>query len=61
MGGPKDGKTVRIPTAYHKAITQAFRKRWAYRQDMPDPKELQMILVEIYSQYPIPQHIGIEP
>lgn len=32
LNGPKDGKTFRIPTAYHKAITQAFRRRWAYRQ-----------------------------
>jgi hypothetical protein len=61
MGGPKDGKTYRIPTAYHKAITQAFRERWKYRQGHPRPERLQEILVQVYSQYPIPQLIGIEP
>ncbi len=61
LDGPKDGKTFRIPTAYHKAITQAFRRRWGYRQGKPSPEELQLILIEVYSKYPIPQLIGIEP
>jgi hypothetical protein len=61
LGGPENGRTFRIPTAYHKAITQAFRERWKYGQDKPSAKQLQMILVETYSAYPIPQLVGIEP
>ena len=62
LGGPKNGQTYRLPTAYHKAITQAFRRAWKYGQGRrPEPHELQRVLIEVYSQYPIPQLIGITP
>ncbi|MCY0997159.1 hypothetical protein OWM54_08380 [Myxococcus sp. MISCRS1] len=62
LGGPANGQTYRLPTAYHKAITQAFRRKWEYGQGRrPEPQRLQDIMIEVYSQYPIPQLIGIEP
>jgi hypothetical protein len=62
LGGPKEGMTYRIPAAYHEAITQAFRQRWPYgREEPPRPQELLRILAEVYSEYPIPQLIGIMP
>jgi hypothetical protein len=62
LGGPKNGQTYRLPTAYHKAVTQAFRGKWEYGQGRrPDPQKLQDIMIEVYAQYPIPQLIGIEP
>ncbi len=62
LGGPQSGATYRIPTAYHKMITRAFRKEWGYdRLDNPRPEELQRILLTVYSQFPIPQLIGINP
>ncbi|MFP2923902.1 hypothetical protein ACLESO_01545 [Pyxidicoccus sp. 3LG] len=62
LGRPPNGQTYRLSTAYHKAITQAFRGKWAYGQGRrPDPQKLQDIMIEVYAQYPIPQLIGIEP
>jgi hypothetical protein len=61
LGGPENGRTFRIPTAYHKAITQEFRGIWKYGQGEPSPAQLQEILVQVYSKYPIPQLVGIEP
>lgn len=62
LGGPKNGQTYRLPTAYHKAITQAFRQEWQYGQgERPGPQRLTGILVRVYAQYPIPQLIGITP
>lgn len=53
--------TFRIPTAYHKAITQEFRRRWPYGTKEPSANELRELLVQVYSRYPIPQLVGIEP
>ncbi|MCP3136461.1 hypothetical protein [Pyxidicoccus xibeiensis] len=62
LGGTKNGQTYRLPTAYHKAVTQAFRREMEYGQaERPSPERLQKILVRVYSQYPIPQLIGITP
>ena len=62
LGGPKNGVTYRIPTAYHKLITQAFRREWGYdRRGLPNAAQRQEILLRVYSQYPIPQLIGITP
>lgn len=62
LGGPKNGQTYRLPTAYHKAITQEFRLAWQYGQGArPKPPQLQKILIRVYSKYPIPQLIGITP
>jgi hypothetical protein len=62
LGGPRTGVTYRIPTAYHKVLTRAFRKEWEYeRKGFPKPEQLQAILLTVYSKYPIPQLIGINP
>ncbi len=62
LGGSRTGVTYRIPTAYHKLLTQAFRQEWGYeRPDQPSPERLQAILLKVYSKYPIPQLIGINP
>lgn len=61
LGGAKNGQTYRLPTAYHKAITQAFRQERQYGQPRPEPQELTRILERVYSRYPIPQLIGITP
>jgi hypothetical protein len=61
LGGAGDAPTYRLPTAYHKAITQAFRQRWPYGQRRPDPQKRFEILMEVYAEYPIPQLIGIQP
>ncbi len=51
--------------ANHEAITQAFRKEWSYSRSAkgrkPDPPYLLGILTRVYSEYPIPQLIGINP
>ncbi len=65
LGGARDGATVRLPAAYHEAITQAFRREWSYsRRELGsqiEPPELLRILTTVYSEYPIPQLIGITP
>ncbi|WNG37976.1 hypothetical protein F0U61_33085 [Archangium violaceum] len=61
LGGSKSGVTYRIPTAYHKLLTREFRKAWSYDKRPPEPAELRDILLNLYSQYPIPQLIGVEP
>ncbi len=62
LGGPQSGVTYRIPTAYHKVLTRAFRKEWSYdRNRLPNSQELLEIMLTIYAQYPIPQLIGINP
>jgi len=62
LGGPRNGVTYRLQSAYHQAITQEFRSRWSYGQDNPPAPEVrQQILLEVYFKYPIPQLIGITP
>jgi hypothetical protein len=61
LGGDPQGRTYRLPKAYHYAITQEFRTRWEYRKRKPTPEERVDILILVYSRYPIPQLIGIEP
>jgi hypothetical protein len=62
LGGARTGKTFRIPTAYHKLLTRTFRKKWGYDKTRPpDPQERLEIMLTVYSQYPIPQLIGINP
>jgi len=61
LGGSRQGTTYRLPTAYHKAITQAFRLEWAYGRNRPSSEELMVLMTRVYSKYPIPQLVGIEP
>jgi hypothetical protein len=60
LGGPPNGQTFRLPAAYHQLITNAFRRRYPYGQGKPSEKEAREIMMEVYSQYPIPQLIGIQ-
>jgi hypothetical protein len=62
LGGPADGATYPLVTAYHQAITAEFRREWGYgRNDRPAHEELMRILIRVYGKYPIPQLVGIEP
>ena len=61
MGGTAKGPTYRLPTAYHQAITQEFRREWPYGQEPPPTQQLAEIMLRVYSKYPIPQLIGLEP
>jgi hypothetical protein len=61
LGGRRDGVTYRIPASYHVAITQSFRTKWQYGQPHPEPVQLRRILLEVYTEYPIPQLLGITP
>jgi hypothetical protein len=62
LGGSSKGVTYRLESAYHQAITQAFRSQWGYNlRDKPSHARLQQILFDVYSKYPIPQLIGITP
>jgi hypothetical protein len=61
LGGLRSGVTYRIPTAYHKLLTREFRREWNYDRRPPRSAELQKLLLKVYSQYPIPQLIGINP
>ncbi|MBN1205273.1 MAG: hypothetical protein JXB05_10145 [Myxococcaceae bacterium] len=57
-----EGTTFQLRTAYHKAITQEFRREWGYgRNDKPSHEQLMRILIRVYGKYPIPQLVGIEP
>ena len=49
-----NGPTVRIPSAYHQWITNAFRREYAYGQSPPDPAELKEIMQKVYQQFPLP-------
>lgn len=61
MGGTAQGPTYRLPTAYHQALTQEFRREWPYGQEPPRPQQLAEIMIRVYAKYPIPQLTGIEP
>jgi hypothetical protein len=59
LGGPPDGQTFRLPAPYHQLITNAFRRRWPYGQEKPSEAQAKNIMLLVYSEYPIPQLIGI--
>lgn len=59
MGGPPNGATYRIPAPYHQLLTNAFRHKWPYGQDRPNEQKARQILLEVYSEFPIPQLIDI--
>jgi hypothetical protein len=54
LGGPKNGPTVELDPAYHQLVTNAFRKQHPYGQPPPTTDELQKILRDVYTQYPLP-------
>ncbi|HYO59325.1 hypothetical protein [Archangium sp.] len=59
LGGPPDGPKYRVPAPYHQLITNAFRERHAYGQKPPSEARAKEIMMEVYSELPIPQLIGI--
>jgi len=62
LGGAVRGQTYRLLKPYHQAITQEFRREWPYgQQRRPTSQELIGILMRVYSKYPIPQLVGIQP
>jgi hypothetical protein len=59
LGGKENGPTYRLPAAYHQLLTNAFRQHWSYGRDKPPPEKAQELMLKVYSDYPIPQLIGI--
>ncbi len=59
LGGPPNGKTFRVPAPYHQLITNAFRSKWPYGSSTPNAADAQRMMREVYSEFPIPQLIGI--
>jgi hypothetical protein len=59
LGGKADGVTYRVPAAYHQLITNAFREKRPYGLGKPPAQEAQNIMLKVYSEFPIPQLIGI--
>jgi len=59
LGGKADGVTYRVPAPYHQLITNAFREKRPYGLGAPPAQEAQNIMLKVYSEFPIPQLIGI--
>lgn len=59
LGGPANGRTFKVSAPYHQLITNEFRRKWDYGQGAPNREEAQRIMMEVYSEFPIPQLIGI--
>jgi hypothetical protein len=54
LGGDPKGPTVPIDAAYHQEITNAFREAWPYGQGALSPADLQRIMNDVYSRFPLP-------
>ena len=55
LGGAEKGETVALRPAYHQLITNAFRKLAPYGEKVErSAAELQQILRDVYSRYPLP-------
>lgn len=54
LGGASKGTTVPINAAYHQMITNEFRSLWPYGKGIPSPAQLNEILMNVYSKYPLP-------
>ena len=59
-GDPK-GVQYEIDAAYHQRITNEFRRLWGYGRGKPNSAELQGILDQVYSKYPIPPNARRRP
>ena len=44
--------------AYHQMITNEFRALWGYGKGVPSATELQSIMKQVYSKYPLPPGYG---
>jgi hypothetical protein len=58
LGGAKNGPTVPLDAAYHQIITNEFRALWGYGKGVPSATELQNIMKQVYSKYPLPPNSG---
>ncbi len=54
LGGPAAGSVVPLNGSYHQLITNEFRALWPYGQGIPSAEELQRILQQVYSKFPLP-------
>jgi RHS repeat-associated protein len=54
LGGNPKGPLAPLDAAYHQQITNAFRRRAPYNKPKPSSEDLQQIMKDIYSQYPLP-------
>jgi hypothetical protein len=59
LGGQENGPTYRLPAAYHQLVTNAFRRLHPYGRPKPQAWEVQSFMLQVYSEYPIPQLVGI--
>jgi hypothetical protein len=54
LGGAKNGPLVPLDASYHQLITNEFRVLWPYGKGVPSATELQNIMKQVYSRYPLP-------
>ncbi|WP_052188211.1 FG-GAP-like repeat-containing protein [Cellulophaga sp. Hel_I_12] len=54
LGGAKNGALVPLDGAYHQVITNEFRALWSYGKNVPSSTELQKIMKQVYTKYPLP-------
>ncbi len=54
LGGDKNGPLIPLDGAYHQVITNEFRTLWPYGKGIPSALELQNIMEQVYSKYPLP-------
>lgn len=54
LGGARNGPLVPLDAAYHQMITNEFRSLWGYGNGLPSATELQNIMKQVYSKYPLP-------
>ncbi len=58
LGGAKNGSLVPLDGAYHQMITNEFRALWGYGKGVPSATELQSIMKQVYTKYPLPPGYG---
>lgn len=54
LGGAKNGPLVPLDASYHQVITNELRALWPYGKGVPSATELQNIMKQVYSKYPLP-------
>jgi RHS repeat-associated protein len=55
LGGAKNGAVIPLDASYHQVITNEFRSLWPYGNGIPSATELENIMNQVYSKYPLPQ------
>jgi len=53
LGGQKNGLLMPIDAAYHQQITNAFRNAWDYGIGKPNAAQLEKIMTDVYTQFPL--------